>query len=223
VNPQSQVYVFNSAGLSDASLARTGNSSFTSLAQRTQSFSADEDFLTYMNNTTDPSQQLANARYLRNQLEGSLLPPNPISIDYRNPAALAAENEQKAAMQVVSQISSAGGVPPDDILAKAATDPDPTFTADKQAFLKQLDNMIANAERQVAEGKPLRLFPPVRTDNQEMIPDSSTWMGRRLGANDSGPSLGKLYQHKMDNVLSSMEDLVKKDRQAMKDFLKKCG
>jgi hypothetical protein len=56
-----------------------------------------------------------------------------------------------------------------------------------------------------------------------MIPDSSTWMGRRLGANDSGPSLGKLYQHKMDNVLSSMEDLLKKDRQAMKDFLKKCG
>jgi hypothetical protein len=223
VNPQSQVFVFNSAGLSDASLARTGSSSFASLAQRTQSFSADGDFLTYMNKTTDPAQQIANAQYLRNQLEGSFLPPNPISIDYRNPATLAAENEQKAALQLVSQISAAGGDPPADLVAKAATNPDPAFAADKQAFLKQLDNMIADARQKVAQGQPLRLFPPVRTANQETIPDSSTWMGRRLGANDPGPTLGKLYQHKMDNVLSSMEDIVKKDQQAMKDFLQKCG
>jgi type VI secretion system secreted protein VgrG len=223
VDPQSKIYVFNSAGLSDVSLTRTGNTSFNSLAQRTQSFSADGDFLTYMNNTTDPTQQIANAQYLRNQLEGSFLPPNPISIDYRNPATLAAENEQKDALRLVSQISAAGGTPPDDLIAKAMTNPDPTFASDKQSFLKQLDNMIANAKQQVAHGQTLRLFPPVRTSNQETIPDSSTWIGRRLGANDPGPSLGKLYQHKMDNVLSSMEDVAKKDRKAMQDFLKKCG
>jgi hypothetical protein len=64
----SNVYVFNSAGLNNASLARTGQANFNSLASRTSSFSAQDDFLTYMNNITDQAGQLTNARFLRDQL-----------------------------------------------------------------------------------------------------------------------------------------------------------
>jgi hypothetical protein len=82
----SQIRVFNSAGLSDASLARTGQTDFASLASRTRLFSADGDFLTYMNNTADPGQNIINARFLRTELagEGSLVAP--IDIKTANPA-----------------------------------------------------------------------------------------------------------------------------------------
>jgi len=82
----SQVRVFNSAGLSEASLARTGQTDFDSLASRTRLFSADGDFLTYMNSTSDPGQNIINARFLRTELagEGSLVAP--INIKTTNPA-----------------------------------------------------------------------------------------------------------------------------------------
>ena len=82
----SQVRVFNSAGLSDASLARTGQSDFDSLTSRTRLFSSAGDFLTFMNNTTDPGQNIINAAFLRTELagEGSWLAP--INIKVANPA-----------------------------------------------------------------------------------------------------------------------------------------
>lgn len=86
VSALSQVRVFNSAGLSEASLARTGQSDFGSLASRTRLFSSDGDFLTFMNSTTDPGQNILNARFLRTELagEGSLVAP--IDIKTVNPA-----------------------------------------------------------------------------------------------------------------------------------------
>ena len=82
----SQVRVFNSAGLSEASLARTGQSDFDSLTSRTRLFSADGDFLTFMNNTTDPGQNIINARFLRTELAGQGSMVAPINIKTANPA-----------------------------------------------------------------------------------------------------------------------------------------
>lgn len=64
-SPKSKVVVFNSAGLNDASLARTGNSSFDSLISRTQAYCAEGDFLTFMNQTTNPDKQITNAELER--------------------------------------------------------------------------------------------------------------------------------------------------------------
>ena len=44
-----------------------------------------------------------------------------------------------------------------------------------------------------------------------------------LGANSDQPTLGKLYQHKMDGVLDSLESNVKDDRKTLQSFLSKCG
>ena len=85
VNPDAKVYVFNSAGLNQASLARTGNTDFNSLVGRTQSFSAENEFLTYMNETIDPRQRIRNAQFLRTELAGEGRGLDPIEIDYRNP------------------------------------------------------------------------------------------------------------------------------------------
>jgi hypothetical protein len=82
----SQVRVFNSAGLSEASLARTGQTDFDSLVSRTRLFSADGDFLTYMNSTTDPGQNIINARFLRTELAGEGGLVAPINIKTTNPA-----------------------------------------------------------------------------------------------------------------------------------------
>ena len=86
MSPLSQVRVFNSAGLSEASLARTGQTDFDSLTARTRLFSSQGDFLTFMNETTDPGQNILNARFLKTELagEGSLLAP--IDIKTVNPA-----------------------------------------------------------------------------------------------------------------------------------------
>jgi hypothetical protein len=86
VSEHSQVRLFNSAGLPDAALARTGQSDFGDLTARTRLFSSDGDFLTFMNTTTDPGQNIINAHFLRNELagEGSLIAP--IEITTANPA-----------------------------------------------------------------------------------------------------------------------------------------
>ena len=86
LNPDAQVRVFNSAGLPDAALKWTGQQNFDSLVARTQGFSAEGDFLTYMNDTTDPGQNIINARFLRRELAGEGKGINPINIKVRDPA-----------------------------------------------------------------------------------------------------------------------------------------
>ncbi len=86
INESAQVRVFNSAGIPDAALGRTGRSDFDSLISRTKLFSADGDFLTYMNTTTDPGQNIINARFLRKELAGEGSFVAPINIKTANPA-----------------------------------------------------------------------------------------------------------------------------------------
>jgi hypothetical protein len=86
LNPDAQVRVFNSAGLPDNALRWTGQENFDSLVSRTKSFSAEGDFLTYMNTTTDPGQNIINARFLRTELAGEGKGINPINIKVRDPA-----------------------------------------------------------------------------------------------------------------------------------------
>ncbi len=94
VNTKAKAYVFNSAGLHEASLARTGNTDFDSLAERTQAFSAENDFLTFMNTTTDPDQQIANVRFLQNELKGeNRWCIKPMKIIHRNPEQAKGKND----------------------------------------------------------------------------------------------------------------------------------
>jgi len=86
VSSLSQVRVFNSAGLTDSSLARAGQAGFDDLVSRTKAFSSEGDFLTFMNNTTDPGQNIINSRFLRRELAGQGPGLNPINIKVRNPA-----------------------------------------------------------------------------------------------------------------------------------------
>lgn len=203
VSPRSQVYVFNSAGLHNASLARTGQRSFQNLAQRTHAFSAENEFLTFMNKTNDhgqdPAGELRNARFLRDQLGGPAgwgltAWINPLKIDYLNPA------------------NKNGN--------------DPLFQQQRGEFLRGLDDMIARKEAHKG-GPPL--FPPVRSGTFDTIPNSTSWVNRRLGANDPGPNLGKLAQHQMPNVVGDksgagpMENQIAADRKYLQDFRSQCG
>lgn len=86
VNPFAQVRVFNSAGLTDSSLIRTGQPSFDDLTSRTRAFSSEGDFVTFMNDTTDPGQNIINSRFLRRELAGQGPGLHPINIKVRNPA-----------------------------------------------------------------------------------------------------------------------------------------
>jgi hypothetical protein len=191
VSEFSQVRLFNSAGIPDAALARTGQLDFGSLISRSKSFSAAGDFLTFMNNTTDPGQDIVNAHFLRTELAGQGSLVAPINIKTANPAMR-------------------GLV-------------DPTFAAQKAAYLKELDEHIDGMQTTYDTGGAVLGFPPVRAQSRETIANSSTWIGNALGAGGDQPSLGKLNQHKMQVVLGAMEQDVKTDRQQMQEFLKKCG
>jgi hypothetical protein len=118
VSPDSNVYVFNSAGLHPASLARTGQTNFDSLVSRTHAFSAQQDFLTYMNNTSDPAAQLTNARFLRDQLAGE--------------ASWGAPSAALGKMAVTH-------LDPTDV-----GNPSAAFAPARAGLLKDLDQMIAN-------------------------------------------------------------------------------
>ena len=223
VSPDSDVYVFNSAGLSDANLGGTGNTSYDSLSSRTTSFSAQDDFLTYMNNTSDPAQQIANAQFLRDNLAGQGL-VNPISIDYRNPETAAALDAQQQAQDAVQGYGRSGMSAPPELMATAGTAVDPSFAQDRASYLKSIDEMIAAAQNKMRNHVSFRLFPPVRANTQETIPDSLSWSDNHLlSADDPGPNLGKLAQHQMTNVLTPMQKVVDKDRAALKAFLAHCG
>jgi hypothetical protein len=192
MSPNSQVYVFNSAGLDSASLARTGQSSFSSLASRTHAFSAQGDFLTYMNNTTNPAQKIVNAQFLHDQLAGTsgglsgLVKPMQI----QNPTSV-----------------TTGGT-------------DPAFLKDRGAFLQQLQGLIRGGKVN---------FPPVRAVTNEAIPNSVSTTNRILGANSDQPTIGKLAQHKLENVVGTagnpgpMEKQIAADRAALKAFRGHCG
>jgi hypothetical protein len=86
MNSMAQVRLFNSAGMPDDALARTGQTSFDGLIARTKAFSSEGDFLTFMNTTTDPGQNIINSRFLRRELAGQGPGLNPINIKVRNPA-----------------------------------------------------------------------------------------------------------------------------------------
>lgn len=86
VNPSAQVRLFNSAGVPDEMLGWTGQTDFSSSTSRSRLFSSDGDFLTFMNTTTDPGQNIINARYLRNELAGVGSLVAPINIKTVNPA-----------------------------------------------------------------------------------------------------------------------------------------
>ena len=194
VHPSGQVRVFNSAGLHEASLARTGNTDFESLMNRTEAFSAKDDFLTYMNHTTDPDRRIANAVYLRQALADSTAAIHglqPISVDYRNPELRAA--------------------------------PDPAFTTDRAAFLGALDAQIANMRAARAAGRPVEGFPPVRAAYETVVADSAAAPAGLLGAEADRPGLGRLMQHRMSQVLGPMEEGVAADRRNLQDFLRQCG
>jgi hypothetical protein len=222
VNPDAKVVVFNSAGIPEASVGRTAPTSLDSLADRTQSFSSEGDFLTYMNNTTDPTKQIENARFLLSRLSGHGM-IDPISIDYSNPATLAAKQARENALQRATTMEEYGLSPSPDVMAAAAKDPDPALVEDRKQYLDDLKNLIDQKEKEAKEGKPVQLFPPVRTDDQETVPGSMSKTGWLLGAGKDEANLGKLAQHQMSNVLDPMEKLVDKDRRSMQQFLEKCG
>ncbi len=85
INTTGNVYVFNSAGIPAESIGRSANASLEALAPRTLAFSSEGDFLTYLNQTTDPSKQIANAEWLKAQLAKSPGTLNPIGLKYLNP------------------------------------------------------------------------------------------------------------------------------------------
>ncbi|MEP6503517.1 MAG: hypothetical protein ABJD97_09315 [Betaproteobacteria bacterium] len=86
VNTLAQVRVFNSAGLTDGSLKRTGQVNFDDLISRTKAFSSEGDFVTFMNDTSDPGQNIINSRFLQRELAGQGRGLNPINIKVRNPS-----------------------------------------------------------------------------------------------------------------------------------------
>ena len=191
MNDLAQVRVFNSAGIPDEMLGWTGQSDFASLTSRTKLFSANGDFLTFMNTTTDPGQNIINARFLRNELAGTGSLVAPINIKTLNP-------------------STRG-------------QPDPTFAAQKAAYLQELDQHIEAMQTAYDTGAQVVGFPAVRAASKETIANSSTSIGNLLGAGSDQPTLGKLNQHKMQVVLDAMESDVQKDRQDIQQFMRACG
>jgi hypothetical protein len=224
----SKVMVFNSAGLHEASLARTGQASFDSLAARTQSFSAEGDFLTFMNNTTDPGQQITNARFLRTELAGEGKGVNPMNIKYRNPAMKNAEYEARreafheAAKTYHGMYRGYGGS-----ISAASNhyyeDPDPDFAKAKETYLAEIDTMIAAAEAKQQRGENFRLFPPVMANHLETVPNSIPWYNWEGKVKNGNPNLAKLIQHRMVNVTDGFEKTIKQDKQTLQNFVKECG
>lgn len=212
----SDIFIFNNAGLHENSLSRTSQRSFESLSSRTYSFNAEGDFLTFMNNTEDPEQQITNARFLRNEMAGEGRGFNPMNIKYRNPEMKKAAEDAWTEANMKALMSSFG------YPYLYYKDPDPDFPSAKDNYLKDIDKMIADAEEKHKKGEPFRLFPPVRANHKESVPNSIGHNWERKVKNEN-PNLAKLIQHKVENVVDGMEKTIKEDKKSMQEFVKKCG
>jgi len=211
MSEKSRVMVFNSAGLNEASLARTGNASFNSLQSRTSSFNAEGEFLTYMNDTTNPDQQLVNARFLRKELAGEGAGVNPMNIKYTNAEFLKA----KSKTPWYKSNPEDKGFDDKEVDGKAVDGAKTTYLAD-------LDNMIAAAEEKQRKGEPFRLFPPVQAGSKEVVPNSVPWFNSTPDEN-SGPSFTRQVQHLMSNVTDGLNTTVAQDKKILQNFIKTCG
>lgn len=86
VNTLAQVRLFNSAGAPDSAARRAGQSGFDDLVSRTEAFSSEGEIVTFMNDTTDPGQNILNARFLQRELAGRGPGMNPVDLKVRNPS-----------------------------------------------------------------------------------------------------------------------------------------
>ncbi|MEA3642486.1 MAG: hypothetical protein VBE63_21445 [Lamprobacter sp.] len=230
VNPKAQAYLFNSAGLHENSLARTGNTDFASLESRSHAFSAESDFLTFMNETTDPEQQIENARFLRRELEGeNRWGVDPMKIEYHNPEHLGEQNEQKKAKARYMLSQAANPIPfplrlgpTYDKGEQRDINKNREFSEDLERYFDELDRMILKLEEDHEAGRPLNSFPPVRAVEKEVVPNSMSRTGKWLGAKNPGPNIGKLAQHEMKRVLGPIEKQLNDDREKLKRFIRDC-
>jgi len=225
ISTNSKIMVFNSAGLP---ITRTGQASSDSLAARTQSFSAEGDFLTYMNDTTDPSQQIVNARFLRDELAGKRWwEATPINIKYRNPAMKKAKDEarREALHEAIKTYNGMyggyGGIYAASNLYYK--DPDPDFAKAKKEYLEGIDEMIKIAKEKQDRDEQFCLFPSVMANNMETVPNSIPWYNWESKVKNGNPNLAKLIQHQMSNVTNGLEKTIKQDKQTLQNFVKECG
>ncbi|MCK6590030.1 MAG: DUF2974 domain-containing protein [Polyangiaceae bacterium] len=175
--PGHNVYTFNSAGLSDASLARNGASSWADIDSRTQAFRTENEFLTGIQEDEDPQNQIANAEMLRSEIEGADWRIDPMQITGYN--------------------------------AEESTGPE--FEGHRTAFFNQVDQLIARARADVAQGKDPNLFPQARGQRTEV--PGLTWTSSAL--NDR---LSRLNQHTMDSMIARMEAQKSADEKALKAY-----
>ena len=116
---------------------------YSLLDDRTIAFSAQDDFLTYMNNTKDPGMQIENVKFLKRELEGeNRWFISPMKIDHRN-----------------LELSIAGN--------------DSAFKTELENYMTELDDKIKSMEADKDSGRAVNAFPPVRAGLQETIPGSA--------------------------------------------------
>ncbi len=199
-----QVRIFNAAGLHENSLLRTNTDSFNSLIARTKSFSSQGEFLTFMNETSDPKQQIANAIFLRKELAGEGRGLNPIEIKYRNPKMRAAYDKK----------------------GWFDKNPDPDFVNDKTALLSDMTRMISGYQKTLTTGTPFKIFPSVRSATHEVVINSESTLAKYMpfagDINANKLNLAKLIQHQMTAVLEPMKASVKDDRLTLYKFVDYC-
>lgn len=218
-----QVRVFNSAGIHKNSLGRTGGAkSFDGLIKRTKSFSSDGEFLTHMNNTADPQQQINNAIFLREQLAGTgpkiFTKGAALKLNYKNPAM------KESYLDYVSKKEKASSWWRKKVTVPS--NPDPEFLGRREKLLTDMTTMIGDYRQQLAANTPFQMFPPVRSSSHETIVNSRSTTARAAGsgafdANELNTT--KLIQHQMSAVLDPMKKSVEKDRKALKKFVQRCG
>lgn len=217
LSPNSNVYVFNSAGLPKASLERTGQANFESLEQRTSSFSAEGDFLTFMNETKDSQKDVENARFLLTHLKGETdWSMDPMKIEFLDPEHRALEEQLKIQLQ-------SGNRNIDPVLQSKLFEKRGKLKEElegKDGLYAKIEEIIRHASSNTSEDG---LFPPVRSSRKETIPGSMSKFGWVNGASSANARFGKLVQHLMSNVLGPMEEVIKGDRETLEDFLKDCG
>lgn len=193
-SPGSRVFVFNSAGLPDQSLAKAAASSSASLAARTSSFSAQGDFLTFMNNTTDPGQKAVNAAFLRDQLAGPsgwglAALKHPMRIDYLNPA------DQSGTSQEYEDARKSFFQELDKMIADKKVD----FPPVRAATREDIPNSMGTASRMLSAGSDQ---PNLGKLKQHLIENV-------VGPDAAHPG--------------PMEKQMEADREAMRAFRRSCG
>lgn len=201
-SPSSTAIVFNSAGPSP----RIEQNNKDHIATKVQAYQVGGEMLNMMQDEKDPAKTIENMKWLRGQVNSGLLGTSKaIKISERDNEEILLKDELKKRTAYTINTT-------DDEKAaqKKLDDIKKTFEDERKAFIKQLDDQIAENEANLKAGRPVKPFSQALGERRVV--------GGDVNRTDLG--LFAMMDHTMDNMNAALNKQIETDQKEIESAIR---